>query len=222
MARERKTVDDGSAASPRSRTLLGGGIKLDWRISVLTVISTLLIAVDYYFSPTGYNHFDSILLYILMPGLCIVLVFREPLSSFGFKLGDWKTGLFLTLVCCLVLAPLIWYLGTQNPSMNAYYRYGGEGLIWKKGLEMFGWEFIFRGWLLFGYAKKFGPNALWLQAVPFAVAHLGKPRLETMSTIFGGFAFGWLAWRTGSFLYGFLIHWFIGAMIVIVASGGFS
>ncbi len=104
--------------------------------------------------------------------------------------------------------------------MQGYYSYSQEGLIWKKALELFGWEYLFRGWILFGYARKYGPDALWIQAVPFAVAHLGKPEVETLSTIFGGFAFGWVAWRTGSFVYSFLIHWFIAALIVIVSTIG--
>ena len=101
--------------------------------------------------------------------------------------------------------------------MQEYYKYSQDGLIWKKALELFGWEYLFRGWILFGYARKYGPDALWIQAVPFAVAHLGKPEVETLSTIFGGFAFGWVAWRTGSFVYSFLIHWFIAIFIVIVS-----
>jgi membrane protease YdiL (CAAX protease family) len=103
--------------------------------------------------------------------------------------------------------------------MGNYYWHAVDGMIWKKGLTMFGWEYLFRGWLLFGYSKKYGADALWIQSVPFAIAHIGKPALETLSTIFGGFAFGWVAWRTGSFVYGFLIHWFIGALIILVSSG---
>ena len=53
----------------------------------------------------------------------------------------------------------------------------------------------------------------------FAIAHLTKPEIETLSTIFGGFAFGWVAYRTKSFVWPFLIHWFIGTFIIIVASG---
>jgi uncharacterized protein len=49
--------------------------------------------------------------------------------------------------------------------------------------------------------------------------HIGKPEIETLSTIFGGFAFGWIAYRTRSFLYPFLIHWYIFTLIVLVSSG---
>jgi membrane protease YdiL (CAAX protease family) len=103
--------------------------------------------------------------------------------------------------------------------MQNYYKPMVAGLPWSTFLDLFGWEFIFRGWLLFGYARKFGPEALWLQAVPFALAHMGKPELETLSTIFGGFAFGWVAWRTKSFVYPLLIHWFVASFLIVVAAG---
>lgn len=202
------------------KKLLGVKSTFDWKIATLTIASTLLISIDYYFSPTGLDHFDNILLYLGIPILITLFVFRETPVDYGFRLGDWKMGLLIAALGCALMFPVIWYLGSQNSSMMAYYQHGREGLIWKTGLSMFGWEYLFRGWLLFGYAKKYGADALWLQAVPFAIAHLGKPNIETLSTIFGGFAFGWVAWRTGSFLYGFLIHWFIGALIVLVSSGG--
>lgn len=117
------------------------------------------------------------------------------------------------------MAPVIWYLGKNDPSMADYYKALANGLPWTTFLDLIGWEFFFRGWILFGYARKFGAEALWLQAVPFALAHIGKPEVETLSTIFGGFAFGWVAWRTRSFLYPFLIHWFISTFIILVAAG---
>jgi membrane protease YdiL (CAAX protease family) len=106
--------------------------------------------------------------------------------------------------------------------MQQYYAPLGAGLPLPlyTFLELFGWEFLFRGWILFGYARQFSGNALWLQAVPFAIAHFGKPEIETLSTIFGGFAFGWIAWRCRSFLYPFLIHWYILTLTMYVAGAG--
>ncbi|MCD4803793.1 MAG: CPBP family intramembrane metalloprotease [Anaerolineales bacterium] len=199
------------------KRILGGRLNIDWKIAVITVVSTLLIIADYYYSPTSRNYLDSILLFVIIPLGITIFVFKEKPADYGFKLGDWKTGLLLTFLGLLLMAPIIWFLGTRNSGMQGYYNYSQEGLIWKKALELFGWEYIFRGWILFGYARKYGPDALWIQAVPFAVAHLGKPEVETLSTIFGGFAFGWVAWRTGSFVYSFLIHWFIAIFIVIVS-----
>jgi len=203
------------------KRILGERLKIDWKIAVITVVSTLLITADYYYSPTSKNYFDSILFYIVIPLGITIFIFRDSPADYGFKLGDWKIGLLLTFLGILLMAPIIWYLGTREAGMQNFYSYSQEGLIWKKALEIFGWEYIFRGWILFGYARKYGSDALWIQAVPFAIAHLGKPEVETLSTIFGGFAFGWVAWRTGSFLYPFLIHWFISALIIIVSAGGF-
>jgi membrane protease YdiL (CAAX protease family) len=201
------------------KKILGERLHIDWKIAVITVISTILIMVDFYYSPTMRNYLDSILLLICIPFGIILLVFKEKPSDYGFVLGDWKTGLLLTFLGMLFMTPIILLLGKYDPGMQVYYNLAQDGLIWKKSLELLGWEFMFRGWILFGYARKYGPDALWLQAVPFAIAHLGKPRIETLSTIFGGFAFGWVAWRTGSFVYSFLIHWFIATLIILVAAG---
>lgn len=203
------------------KRILGERLNIDWKIAVITIISTLLIMADYYYSPTSRNYLDSLLLFVLIPFGITIFVFKEKPSDYGFTLGDWKTGLLLTSLGILFMAPIIWFLGTRNYGMQGFYNYSQDGLIWKKSLELFGWEYMFRGWILFGYARKYGPDALWLQAVPFAVAHIGKPEVETLSTIFGGFAFGWVAWRTGSFFYSFLIHWFIATLIVIVSATGF-
>ncbi len=103
--------------------------------------------------------------------------------------------------------------------MKDYYKSQVGGLPWNTFIDLFGWEFFFRGFILFAYARKFGPEALWLQAVPFALAHIGKPELETLSTIFGGFIFGWVGYRTRSFVYPFLIHWFVASFTIVVAAG---
>jgi len=151
--------------------------------------------------------------------LIILFLFRENPKEYGFSLGNWKLGLVYTLLGILLTAPVIYLLGRGDASMQKYYERFLPGLPWTTFLDLLGWEFFFRGWILFAYARKFGHDALWLQAVPFAIAHISKPEIETLSTIFGGFAFGWVAWRTKSFLYPFLIHWFIGTFIIIVAAG---
>lgn len=201
------------------KSLLGPRLHFDWKIVTITVASTLLLIVDYYHRLTAHKYWDRILLYLIIPLIFILLVFREHPREYGFGLGDWKAGLVITLAGILLMAPVIYYLGKSDPSMTDYYKPLVDGLPWTTFLDLIGWEFFFRGWILFGYARKFGAEALWLQAVPFALAHISKPEVETLSTIFGGFLFGWIAWRTRSFLYPFLIHWFISTFIILVAAG---
>jgi membrane protease YdiL (CAAX protease family) len=202
--------------------LLGEKLKFDWKIVAITVVSTLLFMADYYHGSYLFQrlgHWFRVVLYLAVPLAFILFVFREHPGQYGFTFGDWKAGLAITLLGMLFMTPVIYFLGSDNPSMQKYYQPYVNGLPWTTFLDLVGWEFIFRGWILFGYARKFGPEALWVQAVPFALMHNGKPEVETLSTIFGGFAFGWVAWRTRSFVYPFLIHWFIGTFIILVAAG---
>lgn len=199
--------------------LLGEKLNFDWKAVTVTIVSTLLLMVDHYHKLFPSKYLDRILLYLVIPMLIVLLVFREHPREYGFSPGNWKLGLTYTLLGVLFMAPVIYFLGHGDDSMKEYYERLVAGLPWTTFLDLFGWEFFFRGWILFAYARRFGHEALWLQAVPFALAHIGKPEVETLSTIFGGFAFGWVAWRTKSFFYPFLIHWFIGTFIIIVAAG---
>ena len=201
------------------KRLLGPRLHFDWKIVTITIVSTLLLMVDHYHQLTAHKYWDRVILYLVIPLIFILIIFRENPREYGFSLGDWRAGLVITLGGILLMAPVIWYLGKSDPSMTDYYKSLTSGLPWTTFLDLIGWEFFFRGWILFGYARKFGAEALWLQAVPFALAHIGKPEVETLSTIFGGFAFGWIAWRTRSFLYPFLIHWSISTLIILVAAG---
>ena len=199
--------------------LLGERLNFDWKIVAVTIISTLLLMVDHYHKLTAFKYWDRVFLYLIVPLLIIVVLFRESPYEYGFSLGDWKLGILYTVIGILFMAPVIYYLGSGDASMQKYYEPYLRGLPWTTFLDLVGWEFFFRGWILFAYARKFGHDALWLQAVPFALAHIGKPEIETLSTIFGGFAFGWVAWRTESFVWPLLIHWFIATFIIIVAAG---
>ncbi len=202
------------------KRLLGPSLQLDWKIAVLTVSTTLLIIVDQYHQVFASHVWESLLLYFAVPFLIVILVFRESPAKYGFTFGDWKAGLVITGIAVLVMLPVLWWVNLKSGGMQDYYAGSVNGKFLGYVLaDLFGWEFMFRGFLLFGYARKFGTEALWLQAVPFAVAHIGKPEVETLSTIFGGFAFGWVAWRTKSFLYPWLIHFFVWSFTVIATSG---
>jgi membrane protease YdiL (CAAX protease family) len=200
------------------KTLLGAPLRFDWKIVIPTIVSTLVILIDYYHQLTFDKGLDRTILFLFVPLFFIIIVLRENPREYGFTLGDWKAGLAITAIAILLIAPVLWWTG-RGGAMQSYYQGLAGGLPWNTFVDLLGWEFLFRGWLLFAYARRFGPEALWLQAVPFAIAHLSKPEIETLSTIFGGFAFGWVAYRTRSFLYPLLIHWFVFSFTILVAAG---
>ena len=198
--------------------IFGEKLHFDWKVVTITIVSTLLLMVDAYHSLTPRKEIDRTILYLLIPLFFVIVVFRESPREYGFTLGDWRAGLVITLGGMVLMTPIIWYQARLDPTMQSYYEGMTANLPWNTFLELLGWEYLFRGWIIFGYVRKFGPEALWLQAVPFALAHISKPEIETLSTIFGGFAFGWVAYRTRSFLYPFLIHWYIFTLTVVAAS----
>ena len=200
------------------KTLLGPRLNFDWKIVFVTIVSTLLLIVDAYQSLTPNKGVDRTILYLVIPLLIVLIIFHEKPSDYGFAFGDWKTGLILTGISIFLIAPVLW-LTAHGSAMKDYYKPQVSGLPWNTFIDLFGWEFFFRGFILFAYMRKFGAEALWLQAVPFALAHIGKPEIEVLSTIFGGFAFAWVAYRTRSFVYPFLIHWFVASFTIIAAAG---
>jgi membrane protease YdiL (CAAX protease family) len=205
-------------------TLLG--VDFDIRLTLLIIFSTVVPMLDYYgHSPTGTKAFDRFLFYFVGSVVFIKLVYREPLAAFGFRWGDWRKGLVATAAGCAGMALILWFVA-RSPAMTAFYVEKAPSedllrLVLLNGVDLFGWEFIWRGLVLFAFARAFGPGpAIWLQAVPFAFMHLGKPEIETLSTLFGGAAFGLVAWQTRSFVYPWLIHWFIATFTMLVALGG--
>ena len=73
--------------------LLGEKLHFDWKVVTITIVSTLLLMVDYYHRLTPYKYWDRVILYLVIPLLIIIFLFRENPKEFGFSLGDWKAGL---------------------------------------------------------------------------------------------------------------------------------
>ncbi len=203
-----------------------GGVEFDLKLTFLIVYSTLVPMLDYYnHRLTGTKAYDRFIFYFIIPMLIILVLFRDSPQSYGFQLGNWRIGLIWVIVGCVGMAIILWFV-SRTPAMQQYYSSRAPSsigrLIFQNGVELFAWEFMWRGVLLFTYATYFGPGAaIFLQAVPFAFMHLGKPEVETLSTIFGGAAFGFIAWQTQSFVYPWLIHWFIATFTTLIAMGRF-
>ncbi len=153
--------------------------------------------------------------------LIIKFGLKEKLSDFGFKIGDYKTGLSIALFFIFVMIIIIWFV-SATPSFAEKYPHLSSAktnwntfLIFESGMliYMIAWEFIWRGFMLFGLEKKFGYYSVLIQMIPFVILHNGKPFLETFGAIFGGIALGILALRTRSFYYCIITH--IGVMYSI-------
>jgi len=192
---------------------------LDWPAVLAIIVSTLVLAYSFYNTTTENFTRNMVGLYFILPMLLILLVFRGSPADYGFQPGQWKLGLAVSVAAVAAITLLLPVVLRMDEFRQYYAAPAGPALtfVLNTAASMLGWEFLFRGFLLFALARIAGPYAILLQAVPFTLAHFGKPELETLSCIFGGSAFGWLAWRTKSFLYPFLIHTYLSVMIVLMA-----
>jgi len=112
------------------------------------------------------------------------------------------------------MLPIVWFVSTDSDFVQTYPQLNDVKyswylfLIFESGilLYMVAWEFIWRGFLLFGLESKFGYYAVLFQMIPFVILHNGKPAIETFGAIIAGLALGILALRTRSILYCIITH----------------
>lgn len=165
---------------------------------------------------------SEFILSFVLPVLFILLIHRKPLKAFGLGLGDWKFGLRATGLFLLVMLPLV-IVVSGMPEFQRVYPHAqivksdwGLFIVYELLFILYfiGWEFIWRGYLLFGLEKATGRTlAVLIQMIPFVLLHNGKPVIETFGAILGAVALGILAFRTRSFWYCALTHW--GVMLFI-------
>jgi len=196
------------------------------RFKTVTVLvaSTLLLAFSGYHTLFGNRTLSEVVVYLVIPVGIIVLVLRENPLRYGLGLGDWRRGLAYTVGGIALMAVII-PLAARMPGFQSYYGVRGPvstSLRWVlgTGATLFAWEFFFRGFMLFGLEGELGWYAAIVQAVPFTLAHVGKPELETYSCIVGGTLIGLIGLRVRSFYPAFFIHWFIAVALDILVRGG--
>jgi membrane protease YdiL (CAAX protease family) len=112
------------------------------------------------------------------------------------------------------MIPLVWLVSSQTSFNQTYPHLHSVKTSWQLFfiyeaamiIYMIGWEFIWRGYMLFGLKEKFGDYSVLIQMIPFLILHNGKPVLETFGSIIAGIALGILALRTGSIFYCVITH----------------
>jgi membrane protease YdiL (CAAX protease family) len=197
----------------KNRVVVGYDLNL---IAVVGISTLVLVLQHYYPLHIDFPQATELIYYLLIPLAASWLLFRDKPWDYGIRAGLWKLGLIAIAVGLAIMALVLYGVG-KIPDFRAYYHMyviDWPELLLHTALYMFAWEFIFRGYMLFGLEKSIGGSAIFVQAIPFVLLHFGKPFLETLACIPGGFIFGYVAYRTRSFLPCFVIHFGIYAMMV--------
>jgi membrane protease YdiL (CAAX protease family) len=174
---------------------------------------------------TLYQFSFFFLISFIIPALYVVLIMKKSLTEFGLGIGNIKKGLITLIVIPVLVIPLI-YISSKIPDIRMEYPLAKSLLSDQSNLLLYqsayiifyyiGWEFFFRGFLLFGLKGRFGEiNAILIQTISSCLLHIGKPEGEILGSIIIGILFGIIALRTRSIWYVFLIHAAIGVFLDI-------
>lgn len=150
----------------------------------------------------------------VVPVLALRTLFGASAQGMGLGLGNWRLA---TLIAGLYL-PLVlgatWVLSDSAAFQEQYPHLSQAKTDWTvfliyEALFLFywiGWEYLWRGFVIFGTMHSLGLYAILVQAVPFAALHVDKPWPEALLSVVGGVALGALVWRCRSFWIAVPIH----------------
>ena len=155
------------------------------------------------------------ILYGLIPFLIILFVFRRPLSHYGFS-TEYLGKSILWWIPIALLVILMTYPGAKSEKNLAMYPQirvseWNRGLLITSALSwityLIGYEFLFRGFLLFTCLESFGYwPAIIINLCLYSLFHLHKGAREAFGSLFFGFLLCYLTLYLGSFWFAFFAH----------------
>lgn len=199
--------------------------KIDLEAATIIIYSTLVLLFVLFLRRThfilpGEAFLERLiivgLIYVISPLLLLFLFKRAP-KDFGINLGNpkqWMKEVFFFYAIFLIIL-IIAFKFTNLKTVYPLYRKAAHGMSYFFFYQliqlwyMLGWEFFFRGFMLFGLERTFGRMSVVIQAMPFALWHFKKPKIEAYGAIFAGIFLGIIGLRARSFLPCVLLHYLI-------------
>jgi membrane protease YdiL (CAAX protease family) len=173
-----------------------------------------------------YYHANALVLLGAIPLAVMRWGFGVRPAALGIQVGDAAWGVRYLAVGIVVVTPLI-YLSSLDPAFQREYpltrlagQSAGTWVLWELTYLLYylGWEAYFRGTLLFGLRERLGTGgALAFETAVSTLVHIGKPFGEILGAAPAGFLFGAAALRSRSVLWPLLLHWYLGALMDVLA-----
>jgi hypothetical protein len=147
---------------------------------------------------------------------------KEDFGIYGLRFKRVDFGAYFIML--LIMVPIV-FSATFLPDFLDYYptykRTGGAYFAafygvgeWVSKLfyesvylvDFLNTEVFFRGFLVIGLSKLLGKNVVLPMAATYAVLHFGKPMGETISSVFGGYILGVIAFYSRNIWGGVFLH----------------
>jgi membrane protease YdiL (CAAX protease family) len=162
-----------------------------------------------------YKRLLGILFFGLIPLTMVLLVLHEPLTGYGLSTKHLRKSLLLWLPFASGIVAISYFVA-RNPKNLAMYpqirieQWNGRllalsALGWTGYLA--GYEFLFRGFLLFSCLESFGPwSALIINMSLYSLVHVPKGPRETFGSLPFGFLLCYTTLILGSIWFALLTH----------------
>ncbi|MDY6788118.1 MAG: type II CAAX endopeptidase family protein [candidate division WOR-3 bacterium] len=164
----------------------------------------------------------------LIPSIVIALITKgKHLSHTGLNFKNMKLSVILTGAALIIMIPIVVIASRTGdfskvyPLFNIMKRGGWTFVLYEIYFLLFfiAWEYLFRGFMLFSFVRHIRSPliAILLQAVIFTFAHLGKPEIETVSSLFGGLLLGIIIYRLKNIWPAVIVHFAIALTMDIMS-----
>ncbi|MBQ9705221.1 MAG: hypothetical protein IJV55_03390 [Paludibacteraceae bacterium] len=191
--------------------------------------SLSLNPTDRYYLTWLWLYFDGIVLVMLPLAIYKYIFDRRIEGLYGLCRRSRHVPVYLTAL--LFILPFV-AAASFLPDFQAYYPrfrpdYCEGAFGWPMwavtalfetcyGLDFITTEVFFRGAMVIGMTAILGPRAVLPMCVYYCTVHFGKPCLESVSAIFGGYLLGILAYKTKHIWGGVCAHLGIAFMMEIM------
>ncbi len=146
----------------------------------------------------------------------LVKYFKPEL--YGLRLNGANLKPYLWMI--LIMIPIVALAAFDGDFLNYYPTYykrdfSGSGLsentkMWLfelcYGFDFISVELLFRGFMVIALSRFVGKDAILPMVACYAFLHFGKPMMETVGSVFGGFALGVLAYKSRNIYGGIIVH----------------
>ncbi len=166
-----------------------------------------------------FNNLMSLFTYLLPLWFIYRYIDKDNTSFYGLTTKGFNLNPYLQLF--LIVIPLV-IAASFIENFNSYYPvykqntaseyWGIASWIPALGYELtYGWNFIsvellFRGFFVIGMVKILGRHAIVPMVVVYCFIHFGKPIGECISSVFGGYLLGIIAYYSRNIMGGIIIH----------------
>ncbi len=186
------------------------------------------------FTQRVFSNLKSIITVILPFAIIYHFLLKKNLEHF-YGIRKKNVHLKPYLVMILVMIPFLYLASLQPDFLKMYPRFknsGGNYIIHhykiNKNLiitiyelsyafSFFIVELIFRGFFIFALVKYLGKSVVLPMAVSYCILHFGKPLGEAISSLFGGYLLGVIAYKTQNIYGGIMVHIAIALLMELFA-----